>query len=165
VADTPSSSSSRGFNWKNPGAKEFLIIGGVALVAGYLYFRRQAASQQAAAQQAASTAAAPAASTTPAAQPQVVYQGSGSSGSSTPGTSWQSLKNALSNQQSSATTSSSSAAYQYVPSETEAAQLMAQGTQLYYQSSPGVYAPYSTGMTNLPNQGALYVKTPSSSTA
>lgn len=53
MADTPAAaapSPGKGFNLARPGVREYLIIGGLALVIGYWYFSRQkksAASQQA----------------------------------------------------------------------------------------------------------------------
>lgn len=56
MADTPAPSSSRkGFNIGNPGMKEYLIVGGLALALGVWYLRRKQAAAAAAQQQSSST--------------------------------------------------------------------------------------------------------------
>jgi hypothetical protein len=58
MADTPPPRSGKGFSLSNPGAKEYVIVGLIAVAVGYLYFRNKAAT-------AATAAATPTAAGTP----------------------------------------------------------------------------------------------------
>ena len=101
MADTPapqaapSRAGGPAFNLRNPGAKEYLIVGIIALALGYWYFKKKQSSTSAS-QQAASTAAQPTTTTTTS-----TGQLSGTGGGM-PFQSW------LNNQAGSATTGTSS---------------------------------------------------------